>query len=78
VTAAAGVVRTFGVNLLAARCDREWTLPELAQHSGVTRAVIRAVEDGLGCSLADAESLALAVGVPLEQLLRPAGSAAAA
>jgi DNA-binding XRE family transcriptional regulator len=78
VTAEADAAHTFGVNLLAARCDREWTLPELAQHSGVTRATIRAVEDGLGCSLADAVRLALAVGVPLEQLLRPAGSGVAA
>lgn len=74
--AQAAADHTFGVNILAARVAMALTPVQLAVRAGVARRVVGAVECGRGCQPADAVELARAIGVPLEQLLRPAGSAA--
>jgi ribosome-binding protein aMBF1 (putative translation factor) len=59
----------FGTRLLAARVAAAWTPAQLADRAGLPRTVVRSVEDGHGCTLAEADRLAVALGIPLVQLL---------
>lgn len=59
----------FGVRLLAARIAREWTPAELADRAGVGPFVVGDVENGNGCTLRDAALLAVALAMPLDELL---------
>jgi transcriptional regulator with XRE-family HTH domain len=61
----------FGVRLLELRVARQWTPRELAERARVGRGVVGAVEDGQGCTVLAARGLAMALDVPLEQLLGP-------
>lgn len=78
MTAAEVDNHAFGVRLLALRIAREWTPGHLAARAKVHRSVVRSVEDGNGCTQADAARLAAALDVELEQLIGTAGSGAAA
>lgn len=66
----------FGARLLNLRCAAKLTPRALAELAEVQPGVIGQVEDGKGCTRAEAVKLAKALGVPVVQLLglTPAGA----
>ena len=63
--------RTFAGNLRARRTAAGWSQEELADRSGLHRTYIGSVERGeRNISVDNMERLALALGAPLEELVR--------
>lgn len=62
-------LHALGANVMAARIKLKLTPEQLAADANVHPRVVHAVEDGRGCTDAEAFRLSEALQVPLEQLL---------
>jgi transcriptional regulator with XRE-family HTH domain len=74
---AAGFARQVAANLRRLRRDREWSLEELSQRAGVSRAMLSQVETGKTTpTIAVLWKIATGFGVPFSELLREEHGAA--
>jgi len=62
---------SFGRRARELREEREWTLDQLADQSGVSRSVVLTIEQGDNTTLDTAAKIAKALGVPLAVMLSP-------
>ncbi|MCS6970552.1 MAG: XRE family transcriptional regulator [Planctomycetota bacterium] len=72
-----GIAATVAENLRRLRAARGWSLEELAQASGVSRAMLNQVETGKSVpTIATLWKIAQGLGVPFQRLLAASGQAA--
>ena len=65
------VAVAFGARARALRLERPWTLDAMAARTGLTVSAICRVERGQNSTLATAEKIADAFGMPLPAMLAP-------